>query len=376
MMTKFHSSNVFLCESTGREVRLDEESAEAVRCGLRRVFASAEIAAEHQKAEKQRNERLVHRDAIYANPQRTVRRFSTEAARFFALMESIRENGVMQPLLVNRSVDYFPKLYELRAGYRRLIAAERVGEKRVPITILENNFSPGVAAIVDGIKEGMKPLDLAAALKRLQEEGKTLKSGKKKKLSYKELSQMLGIAKSQICEVINLPDRLHPSVAELLETSELSLSKAKIISQLPKVHQVRIIKQAINMDVLTLRRFVRSEKEVIGTKKPGRRPTIHVNDYAKTDGKVIRLRSVAEILDTCADLEDAYFAIGVRRRLSQKAHLQALQWALGLIEGLDSEPSNPADMGRVTRPDSADLKKPRGAAIKKKVAIKLPKVVL
>jgi ParB/RepB/Spo0J family partition protein len=366
-------SNIFVCESTGKQVKLSDDNSEAVRCGTKRVFSSLDVAEEHQKIEKLRGVYLVHREAIYANPHRNVRRFSTHAAHFLNLIESVREKGILQPLLVHRSSDYPPKLYELRAGFRRWEASSRVGVKHVPITILDACLSPTVAGLLENIKENMKPLEMAAAIRGIMEEGVVNKDGVREKLSFSRVAGILGMARSRVSGLVGLLDGLHPRVAESLSSGEMPVSKALIIAQLPKVDQVQNFRQSLDMDVITLRRHVQLERTRLGLPEPKNKAKVHINEF-KANGKTVRVRSVNAILDICASLEVEYFGVGVRRRITQRAHLQAVQWCLGLIEAIDSDPSNPEDYGRVTQPSAAAVSASKGRVVKRVVKPKLPKV--
>ncbi|MGH7093539.1 MAG: ParB/RepB/Spo0J family partition protein, partial [Stellaceae bacterium] len=91
------------------------------------------------------------------------RRHFTEA-ELGALAQSIREKGILQPLLV-RPVDGAATPYELVAGERRWRAAQRVGLHEVPVTVREVADSEALEiALVENLqREDLSPLDEAEA---------------------------------------------------------------------------------------------------------------------------------------------------------------------------------------------------------------------
>jgi ParB family chromosome partitioning protein len=108
--------------------------------------------------------------AIRANPDQPRRRFDEEALA--ALSASVREHGVLQPLLVRPAGDG----YELIAGERRLRAAVAAGLADVPIVVREAVARERrVLALIENIQRGdLAPLEEATANpRRMDELGRT-----------------------------------------------------------------------------------------------------------------------------------------------------------------------------------------------------------
>ncbi len=105
-------------------------------------------------------------DLIVPNPSQP--RSSFDPATLAELAQSIREHGVIQPLIVSRS-EGSRGVYQLIAGERRLLAAREAGLKRVPVIVKE--ASPRALlelALVENLqREDLGPLEEAAAFKRL-----------------------------------------------------------------------------------------------------------------------------------------------------------------------------------------------------------------
>src|SRR5688572_29137051 len=105
-------------------------------------------------------------DLIAPNPQQPRTVFEPEALG--ELAASIKEHGVIQPLVVSRNGGS----YQLIAGERRLLASRQAGLKRVPVVIKE--ASPQALlelALVENLqRQDLGPLEEAAAFRRLTDE--------------------------------------------------------------------------------------------------------------------------------------------------------------------------------------------------------------
>ena len=105
-------------------------------------------------------------DRIAPNPLQPRRSF--DGARMDELAASVREKGIIQPLLVRRSGEG----YELIAGERRLRAAVKAGLREVPVVVREasNNEALQLALIENLQREDLNAIEEASAYRRLQEE--------------------------------------------------------------------------------------------------------------------------------------------------------------------------------------------------------------
>lgn len=109
-------------------------------------------------------------DLIAPNPQQPRTVFDSEALA--ELAESIREHGVIQPLVVSRPAGSTGAPYQLIAGERRLLASRQAGLLRVPVIVKE--ASPQALlelALVENLqRQDLGPLEEAFAFKRLSDE--------------------------------------------------------------------------------------------------------------------------------------------------------------------------------------------------------------
>ncbi|MDP2665413.1 MAG: ParB/RepB/Spo0J family partition protein [bacterium] len=114
-------------------------------------------------------------DRIVPNPYQPRKDFSE--AGLTSLAESIRQYGVLQPLVVSRSdvekPDGLESVYELIAGERRLRASKLAGLKQIPVVIRQgdNNLTKLELAIIENLqREDLNAIDRAKALAKLIEE--------------------------------------------------------------------------------------------------------------------------------------------------------------------------------------------------------------
>ena len=116
-------------------------------------------------------------ERIVPNPYQPRREFSEEGLR--SLAESIRQYGVLQPLVVSRSEvekqdgSGLESMYELVAGERRLRASRLAGLKQVPVVIRQGdtNLTKLELAIIENLqREDLNAIDRAKALQKLVDE--------------------------------------------------------------------------------------------------------------------------------------------------------------------------------------------------------------
>ncbi|MDD3531030.1 MAG: ParB/RepB/Spo0J family partition protein [Candidatus Pacebacteria bacterium] len=115
-------------------------------------------------------------DRIIPNPYQPRKVFTEEGLK--SLADSIRQYGVLQPLVVSRTEVEKPdggleSLYELVAGERRLRASRLAGLKQVPVVIRQgdNNLTKLELAIIENLqREDLNAVDRAKALQRLIDE--------------------------------------------------------------------------------------------------------------------------------------------------------------------------------------------------------------
>ena len=136
------------------------------------------------------------------------------------LTNSIKERGMIQPIIVRNSNDDRSK-FEIIAGERRWLAAQRAGLHSVPVVITQaDDLKSLELAIVENVqRHDLNPLEEAQGYKRLIDE-----------FSYdqEKVSKFIGKSRSHITNslrLLTLPD----DVIKLIETQKLSVGHAKIL---------------------------------------------------------------------------------------------------------------------------------------------------
>ena len=168
------------------------------------------------KVESQRNKMTIS-DLI---PNKHQPRKNFNKSNLDDLTNSIKERGVLQPIIVRRSLDQNNK-YEIIAGERRWLAAQKAGLHNVPVVVTEADDLRSLEfAIVENVqRQDLNPLEEAQGYKRLIDE-----------FSYdqEKVSKFIGKSRSYISNslrILTLPN----DVIKLIETEKLSTGHAKIL---------------------------------------------------------------------------------------------------------------------------------------------------
>ena len=136
------------------------------------------------------------------------------------LTNSIKERGVIQPIIVRKSNDENSK-FEIIAGERRWLAAQRAGIHNVPVVITEADDLKSLEfAIVENVqRHDLNPLEEAEGYKRLIDE-----------FSYDQakVSKFIGKSRSYITNSLRILT-LPVEVIKLMETQKLTAGHAKIL---------------------------------------------------------------------------------------------------------------------------------------------------
>ncbi len=175
------------------------------------------------------------------------------------LTNSIKERGIIQPIIVRMSADYDSK-YEIIAGERRWLAAQKAGLHEVPVVITNvNDLKSLEFAIVENVQRNdLNVIEEARGYQRLIDE-----------FSYdqEKVAQFIGKSRSHIANFLRLL-HLPNEVLKLIEDKKLSAGHAKILVGLDNV--VFIAKKIIEkkLSVRQTENFVKTFKKIINTSKP------------------------------------------------------------------------------------------------------------
>ena len=164
------------------------------------------------------------------------------------LTNSIKERGIIQPIIVRKSADHNSK-YEIIAGERRWLAAQKAGLHEVPVVIANvNDLKSLEFAIVENVQRyDLNVIEEARGYQRLIEE-----------FAYdqEKVSQFIGKSRSHITNFLRLL-KLPEEVLKLIEDKKLSAGHAKILIGLNNIEFVakKIIEK--NLSVRQAENFIK-----------------------------------------------------------------------------------------------------------------------
>lgn len=199
--------------------------------------------------------------AIVPNPLQPRRIFTD--AELEELSTSIRENGLLQPLVV-RPAPGATDRFELVAGERRFRAISRLGWDDVPVLVREaTDETLLVLALVENLqREALNPLEEAEGYKTLTE-----RFG----MSQVDVAQAMGKDRSTVANLLRLLN-LPPSVRRLLESGELSMGHARALLALDDAVRAGELARAAVREGWSVREVERRVAEAVpqaGRKKKG-----------------------------------------------------------------------------------------------------------
>ncbi len=170
-------------------------------------------------------------DQIRRNPYQP--RIHFESDKLQELAASIRENGVLQPVIVRRVDDG----YELIAGERRWRAAQLAGLARIPAIVQEVSDEKLLErALVENIqRDDLNAIEEATAYQLLIEQFR---------LTQEELAQRVGKSRTAVTNTLRLL-RLPPAVQQGLLAGEVTMGHARALLPLSKTQQLALTRDIV-----------------------------------------------------------------------------------------------------------------------------------
>jgi len=170
------------------------------------------------------------------------------------LAQSIKEQGVLQPLVVRRQAS---GRFEIVVGERRWRAAQMAGLSAVPAIVRElNNDETAKIALIENLqREDLNALDQARGLQRLQHEFN---------LSQDALGKAVGKSRSAVTNLLRLLN-LTAEVQDLLEDGKIEMGHARALLSANPTKQLGLAKEVIKKSL-----SVRQTEALVGGKKQGK----------------------------------------------------------------------------------------------------------
>ena len=196
--------------------------------------------------------KLIRISDIQKNPYQPRKEFSKEKIQ--ELAQSIKENGLIQPIIVRQS----PVIgYEILAGERRYRASIEAGLSEVPVIIKKlSDQDMMVHSIIENLqREDLNPIEEAKAYQSLIDKGYT----------HSDIAEKMGKSRPYITNLVRLltlPDFILTEV----ETGKLSQAHARLLIQLPLKEQKNLLNR-IQKEDLSVRQVEHLLKEETNKKK-------------------------------------------------------------------------------------------------------------
>jgi len=239
-------------------------------------FAVDEAELEGQRIVLGDSDRIlkISPDKIIINPQQPRTHFSESALNDLA--QSIKQHGIIQPLVVTKNGDNF----ELIAGERRWRSAKMIGLKEVPVIVREEKAQKKLElALIENLqRENLNPLEMALAYKRLIDEFN---------ITQEEVAKRVGKARSSVANALRLLT-LPESIKVALVEGRLSEAHAKYLLSLDSDEQ------RVNM----LKKILRQNLTVADTNREIKRLTGVGSKKAKDYGDLAREIELGEYFST------------------------------------------------------------------------------
>jgi len=221
--------------------------------GLSALFSDDQSAAD--AVEARRPTRSVPVELIH--PGKFQPRSTFDDDSLAGLVESIRDKGILQPLLVRRHPTV-PNGYELIAGERRWRAAQKVPLHEVPVIVkdLTDQDALEIALVENLQREDLNALEEATAYKRLMDEfGHT----------QEDLARAVGKSRSHVANTLRLLG-LDGTARGMLSDGRLSAGHARALLGTPKADLMALLAEEVVRRGLN----VRQTEALVAQRRPGK----------------------------------------------------------------------------------------------------------
>jgi len=201
---------------------------------------------------KERKEEIVYVQSGQIKPNPFQPREDFDQQSIEELAQSIKEKGVIQPLLVRRRGDN----YELIAGERRLRAANSLGLKEIPIIVRDVSDQDSLElALIENIqREDLNPIEEAHAYQHLID---------KFQVTQEKISAVLGKARTTITNTLRLLKLPH-EIQQEMKKGRISFAHGRTLLEIDDANQQRRLAQ----DIISKGLSVRELENLIKTSRP------------------------------------------------------------------------------------------------------------
>jgi ParB family chromosome partitioning protein len=195
----------------------------------------------------------------------------------YELAESIKSQGIMQPILV-RTVS--ANKYEIIAGERRYRAAKIAGLDEVPVLVKDvADENAAIMALIENIqREDLNPLEEAQGIERLVKEFT---------LTHEQAAQAVGRSRSAVTNLLRLLQLADP-VQGLLMAGDIEMGHARALLPLPKAEQIIAANEVVSkkLSVREAEKLATAHASPQGRQKAMRLKTEKSGDIKQLEGEL------------------------------------------------------------------------------------------
>ena len=222
--------------------------------GLKALFGDQKVDT---KKEEKTNQNLLKVGISDLSPNKYQPRIHFNEEKLIELANSIKKNGIIQPIAV-REVKGDPGRYEIVAGERRWLAAQKAGLHDVPIIILDldDNESLEVAIVENIQRDDLNVIEEAKGYKRLSDEFG---------YDHEKIAKFMSKSRSHISNTLRLLS-LPKDVIGLIEEGNITAGQARPLIGLSNATSIAEEIVAKNLSARSVEILVRSKK---GPQKSG-----------------------------------------------------------------------------------------------------------
>ena len=244
-------------------------------------------------------------EKVVPNPFQPRTRFNE--SELDELADSIRQHGVMQPVILRKTAHH----YELIAGERRWRASQKVGLQDIPgiVRDLDDQQVAALALIENIQREQLTAIEQARALARMRDQFA---------MDQSTLAGMISSSRSNVANLLRLLN-LSQGVQTMLEVGDLEMGHARALLPLPESMQLKAAE-----DVLRSQLSVRQTETLV--------KRLLSQDSTAVSGRVARDPDVDRLEVTLSDELGA--AVKIKPRKGGKGHIVIEYGSLDVLDGI------------------------------------------
>jgi ParB family chromosome partitioning protein len=216
----------------------DDSRSSRLGRGLAALIGDAGSQPATAERERSRNQRRVPIEFLKPNPKNPRHNFSADELE--ELTASIRERGVIQPVIV-RAAKNAKDSFEIIAGERRWRAAQRAGLHDIPIVTLEVSDSEALElAIIENVQRAdLNPLEEAGGYQSLADEYRR---------SHDDIAKIVGKSRSHVTNTLRLL-KLPETVKAYITAGKISAGAARMLVGQPNPEEMArdIVERGLNV---------------------------------------------------------------------------------------------------------------------------------